>query len=201
MQWLGGCGGSFRPGQILPHSPALGRPVIRLHSVCLVDRCGRRCIEGLLLLDPHEQPARWTGEREAEHEPDRTRLVILDHKQLIGRGFGSPDLTLAASKLPHAGVVVGPRKGLEKGEGFRTPLVPLITLQDPCAQPLANEPHDARSAILWATIRKSHSDVFLSGPRSPEHEALLRLIGGSILDPQRADENDPPPPWRQLGPA
>jgi hypothetical protein len=31
------------------------------------------------------------------------RLLILDHEQLIGRGFGSPDLTLAASKLPHAG--------------------------------------------------------------------------------------------------
>ena len=26
--------------------------------------------------------------------------------------------------------------------------------------------------------------AFLSGPRNPEHEALLRLIGTSILDPQ-----------------
>ena len=74
-------------------------------------------------------------------------------------------------------------------------------LEDPRAQPLANEPQDARIGDPMATIRQSHSDVFLSGPRSPEHEALLRLIGGSILDPQRADENDPPPPWRQLGPA
>ena len=28
--------------------------------------------------------------------------------------------------------------------------------------------------------------AFLSGPRNPEHEALLRLIGTSILDPQRS---------------
>ena len=29
--------------------------------------------------------------------------------------------------------------------------------------------------------------AFLSGPRNPEHEALLRLIGASILDPQGAE--------------
>ena len=32
--------------------------------------------------------------------------------------------------------------------------------------------------------------AFLSGPRNPEHEALLRLIGTSILDPQAAEVDD-----------
>ena len=35
--------------------------------------------------------------------------------------------------------------------------------------------------------------AFLSGPRNPEHEALLRLIGTSILDPQAAGADDEPP--------
>src|SRR6476660_1934991 len=36
-------------------------------------------------------------------------------------------------------------------------------------------------------------DAFLSGPRNPEHEALLRLIGCSILNPQEAKAGDEPP--------
>ena len=35
--------------------------------------------------------------------------------------------------------------------------------------------------------------AFLSGPRNPEHEALLRLIGASILDPRGAEADDEPP--------
>jgi hypothetical protein len=35
--------------------------------------------------------------------------------------------------------------------------------------------------------------AFLSGPRNPEHEALLRLIGNSILDPQGVEMEDEPP--------
>ena len=35
--------------------------------------------------------------------------------------------------------------------------------------------------------------AFLGGPRNPEHDALLRLIGASILNPQGAGgENEPP---------
>jgi hypothetical protein len=34
--------------------------------------------------------------------------------------------------------------------------------------------------------------AFLSGPRNPEHEALLRLIGASILDPHGAEVADEP---------
>ena len=34
--------------------------------------------------------------------------------------------------------------------------------------------------------------AFLSGPRNPEHEALLRLIGASILDPHGAEADDEP---------
>jgi hypothetical protein len=35
--------------------------------------------------------------------------------------------------------------------------------------------------------------AFLSEPRHPQHEALLRLIGTLILDPQAADAEDEPP--------
>jgi hypothetical protein len=34
--------------------------------------------------------------------------------------------------------------------------------------------------------------AFLSGPRNPDHEALLRLIGASLLDPQGAEADDEP---------
>ena len=34
--------------------------------------------------------------------------------------------------------------------------------------------------------------AFLSGPGSPEHEALLRLIGASILNPLEAEADDEP---------
>jgi hypothetical protein len=34
--------------------------------------------------------------------------------------------------------------------------------------------------------------AFLSGPRNPEHEALLRLLGASILDPRGAEADDEP---------
>jgi hypothetical protein len=35
-------------------------------------------------------------------------------------------------------------------------------------------------------------DDFLSGPQSPEHEALLRLVGASILNPRGAKADDGP---------
>src|SRR3984893_14839016 len=35
--------------------------------------------------------------------------------------------------------------------------------------------------------------AFLGGPRNPEHEALLRVIGASILDPHGAEADDEPP--------
>jgi len=34
--------------------------------------------------------------------------------------------------------------------------------------------------------------AFLSGPRNPEHEALLRLIGASIPNPRGAEADDEP---------
>ena len=36
-----------------------------------------------------------------------TGLLTLDHEELVGRGFGPPNLAFATSKLPHAGVAVG----------------------------------------------------------------------------------------------
>jgi hypothetical protein len=40
--------------------------------------------------------------------------------------------------------------------------------------------------------------AFLSGPQNPEHEALHRLIGNSILHPQGADAEDEPPAVNKL---
>ena len=34
--------------------------------------------------------------------------------------------------------------------------------------------------------------AFLKGPGSPEHQALLRLIGASIFDPRGAEADDEP---------
>ena len=34
--------------------------------------------------------------------------------------------------------------------------------------------------------------AFLNGPGSPEHEALLRLIGASIFNPREAEADDEP---------
>ena len=34
------------------------------------------------------------------------KLLTPDHDEFIGRGLGAPDLALAPSKLPHAGVAV-----------------------------------------------------------------------------------------------
>src|SRR5438270_12263709 len=74
------------------------------------------------------RPIRTFGPAESR---TRTRLLTVDHEQLIRRGFGSPDLTLAASKLPHAGIVVGQGKGLE-------PLGLGIEAQDRVCPPVAD---------------------------------------------------------------
>ena len=34
-------------------------------------------------------------------------LLTFDHEELVGRGFGPPNLAFATSKLPHVGVAVG----------------------------------------------------------------------------------------------
>ena len=36
-----------------------------------------------------------------------TRLLTFDHEELVGRGFGPPNLAFATSELPHAGIAVG----------------------------------------------------------------------------------------------
>src|SRR5437868_5677740 len=61
------------------------------------------------------------------------KLLTPDHDEFIGRGLGAPDLALAPSKLPHAGVAVGERKGLET-LGFG------IEAQDRVCSPVA-DPH------------------------------------------------------------
>jgi len=42
-------------------------------------------------------------------------------------------------------------------------------------------------------VRDIEIGAFLSGPRNPERDALLRLIGRLILDPQGAEAHDDPP--------
>ena len=41
-------------------------------------------------------------------------------------------------------------------------------------------------------VTDTEIDDFLSGPQSPEHEALLRLVGASILNPRGAKADDGP---------
>ena len=48
----------------------------------------------------------------------RIRLLTLDHEELVGCGFGAPDLAFATSKLPDTGVAVGQRKGFEPCMGL-----------------------------------------------------------------------------------
>lgn len=40
-------------------------------------------------------------------------LLRFQHKELVCAGFGAPDFALAACELPHAGILVGQREGLE----------------------------------------------------------------------------------------
>src|ERR1700751_5147261 len=37
----------------------------------------------------------------------RSGLLTFDHEELVGRGFGPPNLAFATTKLPHAGIAVG----------------------------------------------------------------------------------------------
>src|SRR5215813_2293476 len=62
-----------------------------------------------------------------------TGLLTFDREELVGRGFGPPNLAFATSKLPHAGVAVGQRKGFE-------PLGLGIKPQDRICSPVAH-PH------------------------------------------------------------
>jgi hypothetical protein len=62
---------------------------------------------------------------------------------------------------------------------------------------LAHDPGTGRAFVRHEANVPSGGQVtdieigaFLSGPRNPEHEALLRLIGNSIANPHRADTRD-----------
>jgi hypothetical protein len=48
------------------------------------------------------------------------------------------------------------------------------------------------NALSGGHVTDMEISAFLSGPRNPEHEALLRLIGASILDPHGAEADDAP---------
>jgi hypothetical protein len=57
------------------------------------------------------------------------------------------------------------------------------------AQPLSGT---RRTPPSGGQVTDIELGAFLSGPRNPEHEALLRLIGASILDPRAAEADDEP---------
>jgi hypothetical protein len=63
--------------------------------------------------------------------------------------------------------------------------------RDP-ATGLASVRHQA-NAPSGGHVTDIEIGAFLSGPRNPEHEALLRLIGTSILDPQAVGADGEPP--------
>jgi|SRR6516164_2840201 len=92
-----------------------------LMSHCPLDVAGRGQVMDQQFGLAFDSSGRASGERFADSAVEKagfeisvpragmagTRLLTLYHEELIGCGFGAPDLALAAGKLPHAGVAVG----------------------------------------------------------------------------------------------
>ena len=89
-----------------------------------------------------------------------TRLLILDHEQLIGRGFGSPDLTLAASKLRHAGAHTPGHGGQNARNEPRGP------------RPASSSPEEMVPPLLYVVFRKADN---VNGRRFEANLLDLRL--------------------------
>src|SRR5713101_8186557 len=70
----------------------------------------------------------------AKSGPGLRPLLCLEQEELVGAGFSTPDFALAACELPHAGVAVGQREGLEF-------LGPGIEAQDRVRAPVADPHH------------------------------------------------------------
>jgi hypothetical protein len=116
---------------------------------------------------------------------------------------GDPDALAVriVTALAEAGFRILPASGRENG----TPCPQLAETRQLYRSPngdswfLARDPATGTAFVRHQANAPSGGQVtdmeisaFLSGPRNPEHEALLRLIGASILDPHGAEADDEP---------
>jgi hypothetical protein len=101
--------------------------------------------------------------------------------------------------LTRAGKIVVPRPHSETVSSKRPEMTPLYRSPNGDTWFLARDPATGSAFVRHQANAPSGGHVtdielgaFLSGPRNPEHEALLRLIGASILDPHGAEADDEP---------
>jgi hypothetical protein len=101
--------------------------------------------------------------------------------------------------LTRGGKIVIPRPYPETVSSNRTEMRQLYRSPNGDSWFLARDPATGTAFVRHQANAPSGGHVtdielgtFLSGPRNPEREALLRLIGASILDPQGAEADDEP---------
>ena len=102
--------------------------------------------------------------------------------------------------LTRGGKIVVPRPYPETVSSNRAELRQLYRSPNGDSWSLASDPATGRAFVRHQANAPSGGQVtdieisaFLSGPRNPEHEALLRLIGASILNPRGAEAEAEPP--------
>ena len=117
---------------------------------------------------------------------------------------GDPDALAAGivAALAEAGFRIVSANGRENAAPHRPRLEPRQLYRSPNGDSwfLVRDPATGSAFVRHQANAPSGGQVtdldlgaFLSGPGSPEHEALLRLIGASILDPHGAEAEDEPP--------
>jgi hypothetical protein len=101
--------------------------------------------------------------------------------------------------LTRGGKIVVPRPYPETVSSNRAEMRQLYRSRNGDSWFLARDPETGSAFVKHQANAPSGGQVtdielgaFLSGPRNPEHEALLRLIGASILDPHGAEADDEP---------
>ena len=117
---------------------------------------------------------------------------------------GDPDAlaTQIVTALGEAGYRILPANGMEDTSPgdqsfdelkqlYRSPNGDIWSLAHDHATGTAFVRHQA-NAPSGGHVTDLELGAFLVGPRNPEHEALLRLIGASILDPRGAEADDEP---------
>ena len=117
---------------------------------------------------------------------------------------GDPDALAAriVTALGEAGYGILPANGMEDTSPgdqsfdelkqlYRSPNGDIWSLAHDHATGTAFVRHQA-NAPSGGHVTDLELGAFLVGPRNPEHEALLRLIGASILDPRGAEADDEP---------
>jgi hypothetical protein len=101
--------------------------------------------------------------------------------------------------LTRAGKIVVPLSHSETVSSKHPEMTPLYRSPNGDTWFLARDPETGSAFVTHQANAPSGGHVtdielgaFLSGPRNPEHDALLRRIGASILDPHGAEADDEP---------